>query len=39
LPENQIEWLAADWHPQNPELGSREILFGRNLYIEKEDFL
>ena len=39
LPESEIEWLSADWHPQNPELGSREILFGRNLYIEKEDFL
>ena len=39
LRENEIEWLSADWHPQNPELGSREILFGRNLYIEKEDFL
>ena len=39
LPENEIELLSADWHPQNPELGSREILFGRNLYIEKEDFL
>ena len=39
LPENEIEWLSADWQPQNPELGSREILFGRNLYIEKEDFL
>ena len=38
LPENEIERLSADWHPQNPELGSREILFGRNLYIEKEDF-
>ena len=39
LPENEIEWLSADWHPKNPALGSREILFGRNLYIEKEDFL
>ena len=39
LPEGEIELLSADWHPQNPELGSREILFGRNLYIEKEDFL
>ena len=39
LPENEIERLSADWHPQNPELGSREILFGRNLNIEKEDFL
>ena len=39
LPENEIERLSADWHPQNPELGSREILFGRNFYIEKEDFL
>ena len=38
LPEGEIEWLSADWHPQNPELGAREILFGRNLYIEKEDF-
>ena len=39
LPENEIEKLSADWHPQNPELGAREILFGRDLYIEKGDFL
>ena len=32
------ETLAAAWHPQNAELGSRALSFSRQLYIEREDF-
>ena len=32
------EVLNAPWHPKRPELGSRPILFGRELYIERSDF-
>lgn len=36
-PEDQLEYLTAPYHPEN-DLGERQIAFGRNLYIEKEDF-
>jgi glutaminyl-tRNA synthetase len=38
-PENNLETLQAPIHPQNEEMGKREIFFGRELYIDKEDFL
>ena len=38
-PENKLETLQAPIHPQNEEMGKREILFGRELYIDKDDFL
>ena len=38
-PENNLETLKAQIHPQNNEMGKREIFFGRELYIDKEDFL
>ena len=38
-PENQIEYLDAVNNPENPELGSRKIPFGRELFIETEDFM
>jgi len=38
-PENNLEILQAPIHPQNDEMGKREIFFGRELYIDKEDFL
>lgn len=38
-PEGQIEWLDVPYNNDNPELGSRKIAFGRNVFIEKEDFL
>jgi len=38
-PEGKIESLKAPVHPQNEEMGTREIFFGRELYIDKEDFL
>ncbi len=38
-PEGQTELLPAVNNPENEELGSREVPFGRELYIEREDFM
>ncbi|MCQ2776482.1 MAG: glutamine--tRNA ligase/YqeY domain fusion protein [Bacilli bacterium] len=38
-PEGQIEYVEADNNMENPELGKRKIAFGRELYIEQEDFI
>lgn len=37
-PEGQIEYLPAENNPEQPEAGNRELPFGRELYIEQEDF-
>ena len=37
-PEGQIEYLDAEINPNQPELGSYKIPFGREIYIEQEDF-
>ena len=38
-PEGQVEWLDAPLNLDNEELGTRKIPFGRELYIEREDFM
>lgn len=38
-PEGQVERLVAENNTENLELGTREITFGRELYIEREDFM
>ena len=38
-PEGQIEMLEVPNNLENPELGSRMVPFGRELYIEREDFM
>ncbi|MGB7605909.1 MAG: glutamine--tRNA ligase/YqeY domain fusion protein [Lutisporaceae bacterium] len=38
-PEGQVEMLDAENNSDNPELGSRQIPFSRELYIEQEDFM
>jgi len=38
-PEGKIESLRAPIHPQNEEMGTREIFFSREIYIDKEDFI
>lgn len=38
-PEDQIEMLEVQNNLENPELGSRQVPFGRELYIEREDFM
>ena len=38
-PEGETEWLPIVNNPENESLGSREVPFGRELYIEREDFM
>jgi glutaminyl-tRNA synthetase len=38
-PEDQIEYLDVANNLENEELGSRKVPFGRELYIEREDFM
>ncbi len=38
-PEGQTETCVAPNHPQKPELGTRELTFSRDLWIEREDFM
>ena len=38
-PEDQIEYLDAPNNLENEALGSRKVPFGRELYIEREDFM
>lgn len=38
-PEGQTEELDVPNNLENPELGSRKVPFGRELYIEREDFM
>jgi len=38
-PEGKIESLTAPIHPQNEEMGARQIFFSREIYIDKEDFI
>jgi glutaminyl-tRNA synthetase len=38
-PEGQTEELEAVNHPDDPSKGTRRIAFGRELYIEQDDFM
>ncbi len=38
FPGDRTEWLTAPEHPQDEAMGSRQIPFGRELYIEQDDF-
>ena len=38
-PEGQTEELEVANNLENPELGSRKVPFGRELYIDREDFM
>src|SRR5437588_4779625 len=38
-PEGQIEEIEAVNHPDDPSAGSRRIAFGRELFIERDDFM
>lgn len=38
-PEDKTEAITLENHPSLPEMGSRSVHFGRELYIEREDFL
>lgn len=38
-PEGQVEMLDAENNPENPEMGTRQIPFSREIYIEQDDFM
>ncbi|MDH3363415.1 MAG: glutamine--tRNA ligase, partial [Gammaproteobacteria bacterium] len=38
-PENTVEMMSAMNHPARPELGTREMPFSRELWIEQDDFM
>lgn len=39
FPADQTEWFTAANHPQNPEMGERQVPMTRELFIESDDFL
>ena len=38
-PEGQSEEVEVDIHPERPELGKAKITFGKEIYVEKSDFM
>ena len=38
-PLDSYEKIEVPYHPNNESLGSREIIFSREIYIDREDFL
>ncbi len=38
-PEDEVEQLEAANHPQRPELGTRQVPFSRELWVEADDFM
>ncbi len=38
-PEGQSELIEAKNHPKDPVMGTRELPFGKTLYIEHDDFM
>ena len=38
-PENKVEYLETENNPEDPEAGTHQIPFTRELYIERDDFM
>ena len=38
-PEDQYDEIVMENHPKRPEMGTRTIKFGRELFIERDDFM
>lgn len=38
-PENQVEYVEAANNQEKEDMGTRQVPFGRELYIEREDFM
>lgn len=36
---DEVEYVDAVNHPKNPEMGKRKMAFGKELYIERSDFM
>ncbi|MDD6676368.1 MAG: glutamine--tRNA ligase, partial [Oscillospiraceae bacterium] len=39
MPDDFRDELETDIHPDHPEMGKRKVTFGKELYIEKSDFM
>ena len=39
MPDDFSDTLETEIHPEHPEMGKREVAFGKELYIEKSDFM
>jgi glutaminyl-tRNA synthetase len=39
FPEGETEWLEAPLHPQNTEMGTRQVALTREIWIERGDFM
>ncbi len=38
-PEGDTEYLDAPYHPNNPDMGQRQLPFSKEIYIEQSDFM
>ena len=38
-PEGKADELEIENHPDHPEMGTRKVAFGRELFIERDDFM
>ncbi|MBQ8784024.1 MAG: glutamine--tRNA ligase/YqeY domain fusion protein [Clostridia bacterium] len=38
-PEGQSETIDVELHPDHPEMGTRKVTFGREIYVEQDDFM
>ena len=38
-PEDKVEELEVEYHPDHEEYGKRTVPFGKELYIERDDFM
>ena len=39
FPEDEVDQLDAQYHPNDPNMGSRQVPFTREIYIEQDDFM
>ena len=39
MPDDFSDTLETDIHPDHPEMGKRDVVFGKELFIEKSDFM
>ncbi len=38
-PEDKTETLEVELHPDHPEMGTRQVTFSKEIYVEQEDFM
>ncbi len=38
-PEGQTEEITVEVHPERPELGTKTVTFGREIFVERNDFM